>query len=210
MPSWNTREGKYSINHEMVNKRILLRILIGSSGISPVHCAADIWGDLVLPLSMTRLDKIQEGVSRVHGLLEISLGGHAGCKENFQSVWRMTSDYRGYRTQFWVLFQGCWWECVFLFLKFSMFQIHFAQWNFLGCSRGWIIKCVEHALVFKGLFPKYQHGVGERVSLKGAAYLPGTPFSLTSGSSSKKWHPSSLQNFHNPCKRRLKLFVTIG
>ena len=36
----------------------------------------------------------------------------------------------------------------------------------VGCS--WIIKGVEHALIFKALFPGCQHGVGERVSLRGA------------------------------------------
>ena len=52
----------------------------------------------------------------------------------------------------------------FLFLNFFMFQIHFAQYwrNFLGCFEG-----VEHATIFDALFPGC-HGVGERVSLRGA------------------------------------------
>ena len=56
--------------------------------------------------------------------------------------------------------------CLF-YSKFFMLRIHFAQcWrNFQECSRGvvsvkvkcsWIIKSVEHALIFRALFPGFQ------------------------------------------------------
>ena len=35
----------------------------------------------------------------------------------------------------------------------------------------WIIKGVEHALIFKALFQGCQHGVAERVSLRGEVWL---------------------------------------
>ena len=76
----------------------------------------------------------------------------------------------------------CWWECVFFILNFFMLRINFAPcWrNFQGCSRGvvnvkvscsWIIKGAEHTLIFKALYPGCQHGVAERVSLRGAVIL---------------------------------------
>ena len=78
-------------------------------------------------------------------------------------------------------FWGCWWEPVSLFLKNLLCTKFILRWTyfvleiFLGCSWGagifskgmarcsWIIKSVEHALIFMALLPGYQHG--ERVSL---------------------------------------------
>ena len=91
----------------------------------------------VLPLSVTRRDKIHEGISRV--LREI-FGVLAGCLSKFQSVWRKILDYRGCRIRhnFWPIFEGVSENSLFFLIFFLMFQIHFAQWwrNFLGWSRG--------------------------------------------------------------------------
>ena len=46
----------------------------------------------------------------------------------------------------------------------------------VGCP--WIIKGVEHALIFKALFPGCQNGVDERVSLRGVV-LSGALLELT-------------------------------
>ena len=79
----------------------------------------------------------------------------------------MISDSWGWTSHdFSYYFRRCWWECLFLFLKFFMFQIDFTKcWrNFLGCSQGvgifsrvfgevfLIIGVVEHALIFKAHF----------------------------------------------------------
>ena len=44
--------------------------------------------------------------------------------------WRGRHDFSSY-------FRGCWWECLFLFLKSFMFQIHFTQcWRVQNKVRG--------------------------------------------------------------------------
>ena len=85
----------------------------------------------------------------------------------------MVLDYQGCRTlhDFWYFFERGWRECVLFMSK-----------NFLACSRGVGIifqglgvlflnyqECWTHP-GFKALFTGCQHGVGKRVSLRGAVF----------------------------------------
>ena len=129
-------------------------------------------------ISVTRQDKIHEGVGRVLRGICWALGVNRVLVK-FQSFWKRILDYRRCRTShdFWFFFRVLVRMCL-LIPWFFMFQIYFAQcwkhfsrmfsrcWHFfqgfkMVCS--WIIKSVEHALTFKALFPGCQHGVGERV-----------------------------------------------